>query len=300
LLRLPISILFFALFSYSSTALSDDLQDNESTETSKHQGIYDAASSLDFELAALVGGIAYLGIAEWDWGSASFSLNDEGFFGMDTGSGGADKLGHLYSAYLIDEYLTSSLYEKSGDRQYAAYNAALFSWGLMMFVELFDGYSSDHGFSYEDVIMNTTGIVISYLRNTIPQLNDKLDLRIEYHPSKGMKGFHPITDYSGLRYSAALRLSGFDKLKDTSMKYFELQLGYHARGFKKEDAPYFDKRLADVYVGLGLNLSELLFKPAKKYWQSKVIDYSDTILRYYQLPGTYLRYDVNERTATRR
>jgi len=265
-------------------------------------GILDAASSLSWELTGLVGGIAYLGIEEWNWGSASFSFNSEGWFNMDTGSGGADKLGHLYTSYLFSEFLTNRLYDKSGDIEYSAWNSAVFSWGLMMFVEAFDGYSADHGFSHEDVIMNTTGIAVSYLKNTVPGLDEKLDLRIEYHPSKGMKGFHPITDYTGLRYSLALKLAGFDSIKETPLKFLELQLGYYAQGFKSQDEPYFSKRSANVYLGLGLNLTEVLFKPLKTYWKNDnvLLDYSDTFLRYYQMPNTYLRKNINERRGPRR
>jgi hypothetical protein len=271
-----------------------------SNESSSHRGIYEAADALTWELTGIVAGITYLGIEEWDWGSASFKFNAEGWFNMDTGSGGADKLGHLYTSYLFDEFLTNQLYKKSGDMHFAARNSAIFSWGLMMFVEAFDGYSSDHGFSYEDVVMNSTGIAISYLKNTVPGLDEKLDLRIEYHPSKGMKGFHPITDYTGLTYSAALKLAGFEALKPTPLKYLELQLGYYAQGFKKEDAPYFADRNSSLYFGIGLNLTEVLFKPVKKYWDKPVLKYADTFFRYYQAPATYVSIDLKNRKGPRR
>ncbi|MCK5902645.1 MAG: DUF2279 domain-containing protein, partial [Cocleimonas sp.] len=201
----------------------------------------EAADALKWELGGITGGILYLGLKEWEWGSSSFNFNDEGWFEMNRGSGGADKLGHLYSSYLMSEFLTHRLYKKTGNLNDAALHGALFAESLMLFVEAFDGVSSDHGFSYEDLIMNTAGIGISYLKNTVPALRNKLDLRVEYHPSKADKG-HPITDYTGYNYSAVLKLGGFQSLRKTPLKYVELQLGYHTEGFKKADKAYFDKK----------------------------------------------------------
>jgi hypothetical protein len=263
-------------------------------ESNKTLTIADAAKELKWELGGLTGAILYLGLKEWEWGSSSFKFNDEGWFGLNTGSGGADKLGHLYSTYLMDEFLTNQLYQKTGNLNDAALKGALFAGGLMLLVETFDGISSDHGFSYEDLIMNSTGIGISYLKNTVPGLRNKLDLRIEYHRSQGDTG-HPITDYSGYNYSAVLKLGGFKRLRTTPLKYVELQLGYHAEGFKKDDRPFLDKKKAEVYAGVGLDLTEVFFKPLKTQTDSELVDYADTFFRYYQMPGVYTTTSLKTR-----
>ena len=47
-----------------------------------------------WETAAVFAGATALGIHTWDWGSSKrFKTNPEGWFGKNTGSGGADKLG---------------------------------------------------------------------------------------------------------------------------------------------------------------------------------------------------------------
>ncbi len=263
-------------------------------ENNKVLTFAEASSELKWELGGLTGGILYLGLKEWNWGSSSFKFNDEGWFGIDTGSGGADKLGHLYSTYLMDEFLTDRLYQKTGNLQDAALKGAIFSGGLMLLVETFDGVSSDHGFSYEDLIMNSAGIGISYLKNTVPGLRNKLDLRVEYHRSQADTG-HPITDYTGYNYSAVLKLGGFKQLKTTPLKYFELQLGYHAEGFKKADKPYFKQKKAELYAGVGLDLSEVLFKPLKKQTESEWLDHADNFFRYYQAPGIHTTTSLQTR-----
>ncbi|HIO92156.1 MAG TPA: DUF2279 domain-containing protein [Leucothrix mucor] len=264
-------------------------------DTNKTLTLGEAAQELKWELGGLTGGILYLGLQEWDWGSSSFKFNNEGFFGMDTGSGGADKLGHLYTSYVMSEFLTDRLYHKTGNLNDAAMKGAIFSAGLMLFVEAFDGVSSDHGFSYEDLVMNTAGIGVSYLKNTVPGLRNKLDLRVEYHRSKADTG-HPITDYTGYNYSAVLKLGGFKELRKTPLKYVELQLGYHTEGFKKGDRPYFDKKKTELYAGIGLDLSEALFKPLKKQTDSELVGLADTFFRYYQAPGIYTTTSLQTRS----
>lgn len=247
-----------------------------------------------YEIAAVGGGITYLGVKEWNWGSSSFRFNDEGWFGMDTGSGGMDKLGHMYSSYLIAEAIGNGL-SRENEPEFAATYSALWASSLMLYVEMFDGYSADHGFSYEDVIFNTTGIALSYLRTRNPELKSLLDYRLDYRPSKGMKGFHPVTDYSGMRYLLAVKAAGIPALQDTPFKYLELNLGYMAQGFKAEDAPYFPERSTEFFVGIGFNLDELLFKPLAGHL-GRVGKYASTVSHYYQPRGSYIKTTLHERT----
>lgn len=267
-------------------------------KNSKTLSMYEAADKIKWELAVVVGGVLYTGITKWNWGSSNeFKLNSEGWFGMDTGSAGADKLGHMYSSYLVNEFFNKRLLGKTDDIMSAALYSALFSSSVMLFIEVWDGYSVDHGFSYEDLIFNTAGIGVSFLKNTVPGMDDKLDLRVEYHPTQEHRD-HPITDYSGYWYSAVLRAGGFEDLQSTPLKYFELLVGYHAEGFKENEEHYYDEMRTEVYVGVGLNLTELIFKPLKSYTDSSLLDYPDTFFRYYQPKYTYISTSVNERTAS--
>ncbi len=253
-----------------------------------------AASTAAWELTGLTAGITVLGAQSWDWGSSSFNMNSEGWFGMDTGSGGADKLGHLYTTYLMSEWLTYTLEQSTHQPKESALYGSLFGWGLFLYIEVFDGYSDDHGFSTEDLIMNSIGSGFSYLKSTQPWLRDKVDLRVEYLPSQGMKGIHPMTDYSGYKYLAVLKPAGFKNLEDSFLKYFEFQVGYYTRGFKKEDAPYFDQRESTLYTAVSINLSELIFKNIHPKYQNTTQPI-DSFFKYYQMPGIYAAQDIHQR-----
>ncbi len=290
-----IALLFNMIISSSSANYNDENITN--IKSYEKLTALSAADKVKWELAAITGGAIFLGINSWNWGSSnSFKFNNEGWFSTDTGSAGADKLGHLYSSYLINEFFNKRLLYKTDNKMEAAMYSAIFSSSIMLMVEVFDGYSDDHGFSYEDLISNSIGIGISYLKNTVPGLDEKFDLRIEYDPTEE-HGDHPVTDYSGQTYSVALKLGGFDDLKDTPFKYFELQLGYHAEGFKKNEHYYFPEKRTELYVAIGIDLTEVFFKPVKKYTDSPLVDYVDTFFRYYQAP-VYISTPINERKVS--
>jgi hypothetical protein len=106
-------------------------------------------------------------------------------FGKNTASGGIDKLGHAFSAYLLADALHGHLSSQLGPSDNAAMTASLLSFGTMAVVEVFDGLAKNHGFSYQDLFVDAAGAAFSYLRNTVPGLRDKLDFRVQYIPTGG-------------------------------------------------------------------------------------------------------------------
>lgn len=195
----------------------------------------------------------------WNWGSShSFHSTAEGWFGLNTENGGADKLGHAFSGYLITNGLAEQLLRQGRSPKQAALTSALNTQALLTYVEIYDGYSVNHGWSMEDLVMNMVGSGAAYLRQATPGLRDKLDFRLEYQPS-GYKGFSAITDYAGQKYVLTVKLSGFNELRNTSWRYVELQTGYYTRGFSRDEQARGQTRSRHSFVGIGLNWSELLF-----------------------------------------
>lgn len=212
-----------------------------------------------WETAGAFAGLTALGLFSWDWGSSkTFKVNDEGWFGEDTGSGGADKLGHAFSSYAMTNLLADRLEYKGRSPERAARNAALTTQAVMFYVEIFDGYSGDHGFSKEDMVMNALGSGLAYARAAVPGLRELIDFRLEYEAS-GYKGYRPLSDYSGQKYVLALKLSGIRGLNQSFLRHFELQTGYYTRGFSKEEKADGLTRQRHQFVGIGLNLNQLLF-----------------------------------------
>lgn len=211
-----------------------------------------------WETGGVVAGVTALGVTSWNWGSSeSFRFNPEGWFGNDTGSGGADKLGHAFTSYAMTNVLADRLVRQGRSPGRAALSAALTTQAVMLYVEVFDGFSGDHGFSREDMVMNLIGTGLAYARTVNPKLRDVLDFRLEYQAS-GYKGFRPLSDYAGQKYLLALKLGGFETLRQTPLRFFELQAGYYTRGFSKEERADGLVRRRQSFVGVGINLNELL------------------------------------------
>ncbi len=228
-----------------------------------------------------VGVVTVWGVVNWDYFSNSPKSTSEGWFGNDTDSGGADKLGHMYTSYVVAHGLSSLYQYWCFNQQDAAFYGALSSLAILGYMELGDAFS-DYGFSREDFIANSAGALLGYYLYKSPALARKLDFRWEY-------GLHPndndfVTDYENSKYLFALKLNGFDSLQDSWLRHIELQLGYYTRGF--DDAT--ETRQRNLYLGIGINLTDLFTRHGYKK--------TGTVLRYLQIPGSNVEFkrDINQ------
>jgi len=219
------------------------------------------------------------GFSQWGYGDEDFHYDDEGWFAKETSNGGADKLGHFYTNYLITRILTP-LYENWGYSNkdaalYASLSTVFFS-GLLM--EVGDGFS-EHGFSKEDLIVDVLGAAAGYLLATQPNLAKKIDFRVEYNPFLDTDNVTDFTtDYERMKHLVAIKAEGFEMFEDNYMRYVELHIGYYTRNFNHDSMP-IEERERNLYVGIGINLSTLL-RPA-------IGDYAK-VFNYYQVPYTYI------------
>ncbi|MFC2074450.1 DUF2279 domain-containing protein [Campylobacterota bacterium] len=222
------------------------------------------------------------GVANWDYGKSKPHAEKEEWFGRNTESGGADKLGHFYSSYFVGSGL-SSLYESWGyGKKDAALYGSLSSFVIMNYMEIGDAFSSEFGFSYEDFLMNTFGALSSYFFYINPELSKRIDLRIEYIPSFDTADI--VTEYEKMKFLVAFKAEGFDFITNPYLKYSELHVGYYTRNYI---GSYSQESERIIYLGVGINLSRL----------ARENDYKKTahFLNYYQIPYTYipLEKDLN-------
>lgn len=263
-----------------------------------------------WELAAVGTAILAVGLKDWGWGNASgFQTIEEGWFSKNTRHGGMDKIGHAFSAYVIADLLTDRIRAGAADPTGAPITAALVSFGIMGLVETVDGFTGRHRFSREDIVANGAGALFAILRNSVPGLRDKLDWRIMYTPASFERP--GITSDAGIlppyerqRYIMALKGSGFETLKSTPLRYVELHAGFDARGFEKRERELGYPIERSFYVGLGLNLNEVLFGSGN---YPNLRTYRDTLpgwaarktLEYVQVPYTSV-YRENRFSTIRR
>jgi len=221
-----------------------------------------------------VAAITLWGVVKWDYFTVSPHAESEGWFGNDTSSGGADKLGHMFTSHVATHGL-AALYEHwDFDQDDAALYGAMSSFIIMGYMEFGDSFSN-YGFSGEDFVANTAGALWGYLTYRDPVLANRIDFRWEY-------GIHPtktdlVTDYENSKFLFALKLNGFERFQDSWMKHLEFHLGYYTRGFQ-DDEP---DRERNLYMGLGFNLTDMFARRGHRK--------TAKALRYLQVPGSYLR-----------
>jgi hypothetical protein len=237
-----------------------------------------------------LGIITALGVAEWDYGSHSFRTANEGWFDGDTAYGGADKLGHVFTCYLLTG-IYNWIYKDWGySENDAILLGAASSWTTMSLIEIGDGLSKSQGFSWQDEVMNTLGVGMAYLRHRFPAVRERVDFRWEWFPSPAVREgerFDILTDYSGQKFLLAFKLDGWLRTGSPVMKALEFQVGYYTRGYVSDDEHFFDGQHRYGYVGIGLNVTYLLDR-LTGHRAAGVFD-------YYQVPYTYVsgREDFN-------
>lgn len=234
---------------------------------------------------ATAGALAIYGAVTWDYGSNSFEIHDEGWFGRDTRYGGADKLGHAWAAYSLAS-VYSRIYRHWGYSDEDAITiGALSSWMQTTIIEIGDGFSKSQGFSWQDETMNTLGVGVAYLRHRFPAIRDTVDFRAEWFPSPAFRHGEEgdvFTDYSGQKYLLAIKPDGILKTGSPLLKALEFQVGYYTRGYAASDEDYFDQQHRYGYVGIGLNVTYLL--------ERLTGNRAANIFDYYQVPCTYVSH----------
>ncbi|WP_395397502.1 DUF2279 domain-containing protein [Novosphingobium sp. BL-8A] len=223
--------------------------------------------------------------------TAPFHFKNEGWFGKDTENIGVDKLTHAFDTYLLAEFFHSRIHERTGASQGDAVTGAIIASGLMAFNEISDAIEPDSGYSLQDVTMNIAGATLSVLRNTIPGMKEKFSFKVEVVPDKNVYSIQGKSHYAQQRFMFSLKGAGFEKLHNTPLRFLDLQLGYFATDFSNADKAAGVDPKRHIFVGVGLNLGELLFSGSR----SRLGKAAYTVLDYFQIPYTSVRYDTTGR-----
>lgn len=236
-----------------------------------------------WESGAVLAGVSALGFSSWEWGSSkTFQWKREGWFEADTYLGGSDKLGHAYTSFAVTNVLFDHLVTEGRTPERAALSAVLTTQTIMTYMEILDGFSGQYGFSPEDMVSNLAGSGFAYLRATRPGLRELVDFRLEYE-------FLGYKDYKfSSNYLLALKMSGVDALRDSPLRFLELQAGYSARGYLKAEEDAGIMRSRSVFIGIGLNLSEL-FLGRRESRESTTRKNGRLIFEHIQMPNTATR-----------
>jgi len=231
--------------------------------------------------AALTLGGVYAGFTTWTyfaWYRKHRALNQfkwggDGWLGLQTYAGGADKFGHAWATMSLARLGTEMLYQWGG---YSKLTSTLVSTALseLLFlgVEVKDGFYYE--FSYSDAAGDTLGALAAAALSLSPRLDELFDFRVQYFPSAAYRkqfdggNVNIAEDYSGETYLLALHLGAIHSLRDQSWggwaRFVDIAAGFETRGYKPDPPNTPNTMLPDyehhqnLYLGVSLNAQGLL------------------------------------------
>jgi len=268
--------------------------DHVPRQYASHPTFWKQAGSIGTELALFAAYFSVQSGKKLFHETTAFHFNSEGWFGKDTTNVGMDKMGHAFNTYLIAEILHARMHKNTNASEGDALTAGILASGFMALNEISDGIETDSGYSMEDIAMNTAGAVFSVLRNTIPGMKEKVAFKIEIVPDDNIYSAKGQAHYAQQRFMFSLKGSGFEELRKTPFRVVDFQVGYWASNFSAEDRAAGKGPKRHLFVGLGLNLGELLFGNSR----STLGKAGYTVLDYFQVPYTSIRLDAQGRLLT--
>ena len=187
----------------------------------------------------------------------------EGWLGSKQYAGGADKLGHLWATMGLARFGTELLQWGGHDKLKAAIIGTALSEALFVGVEVKDGFYFE--FSFGDLTFDTLGAVLGFALSMSPRLDELIDFRVEYWPSKAYRAqleggnVNIAEDYTGETYLLALHLGGIHQLRDWKYggwsRFVDVALGYGTRGYKPEQPPGADPYPLSQHMSIGVSLN---------------------------------------------
>ncbi len=183
-------------------------------------------------------------------------------FGVDGYAGGADKLGHAWTGYLLSRATTGFLTTAGWPRLESSVVAASISQVFFTLSEFED--SLIYQFEISDVIANVAGAAFAVLMVNVPAVDRLIDFRLEYFPSKDYRrtvredgNIDFFQDYSGQSYMLALHLDAVPRMPRV-LGFADVVVGFESRNYSPPRADLSDAPTQRLYLGLSLNVQHVL------------------------------------------
>ena len=183
-----------------------------------------------------------------------------------------DKAGHLFSSYHLGVFGANALKWSGCDQKSQLIYGSTIGLAFMTTVEVFDGYSSEWGFSWGDMAANATGTSL-YVSQELLWKEQRIVPKFSFHTTQ-YASVRPnvlgnslsqqiLKDYNGQTYWLSVNVHSF--FKDAKIpKWLNLAVGYGADGMitgKSETNNLFlypeTKRARQFYLSLDADLTKI-------------------------------------------
>ncbi len=183
-------------------------------------------------------------------------------FGVTGYAGGADKLGHAWTGYLLSRATTGFLTTAGWPRLESSIVAASISQVFFTLSEFED--SLIYQFEISDVIANVAGAAFAVLMINVPAVDRLLDFRLEYVPSKDYRrtvrddgNIDFFQDYSGQSYMVALHLDALPRMPRV-LGFADVVVGFESRNYSPDPIDPLTAPTQRLYLGVALNVQRVL------------------------------------------
>ena len=164
-----------------------------------------------------------------------------------------DKLGHWWGATAIQHIFSSSLSWSNFSDQTSVVLGSILAFAYQLYVETYDGYASNWGFSPGDAVFDFGGAFYPLVQYYFPGLKN-INLKLSYYPSKRLLKKNPddelyknkfvIDDYEGQSFYLSFKFNNFlpKELEKFWPDFLCLAVGYQMRnwdGYGKADKNYY-------------------------------------------------------------
>jgi hypothetical protein len=206
-----------------------------------------------------------------------------------------DKWGHMLGGYHLARFGYAGLREACVGKNKAIAWSAAYAALFQLQIEIFDGKFKKYGFSYADVIANTTGQAIAVAQEIRPSLR-AIKPTFSYHKTQALKNganaeLRPSLDYSGQTYWFSADMSQLlpNAAKPYWPSFIRLSAGHSITDWVDPNPPGGPRR-AKRKILLSLD-----FDPEKLPGNSPLWKSIKHTLSYYRFPAPALQLTPNLR-----
>jgi hypothetical protein len=220
-------LIFFLKFSFGFTqSINTFLKPSDSLSKSRIKGVVISETAL--------ASLALVGLNQlWysDYPHSSFHTIDDSSEWLQM-----DKVGHLFSTYHLGSFGANSLKWTGADRNSQLLYGSTIGFAFLSVVEVFDGTSSQWGFSWSDMAANATGTSL-YVSQELLWNEQRIVSKFSFHttqyasvrPNVLGNSFSQqvLKDYNGQTYWLSANVHSF--LKQSKIpKWLNVAVGYGA------------------------------------------------------------------------
>ena len=256
-------LLFFLKFSFGFTqSINSFLKPSDTLNKPRLKGV--VISETAMASAALVG-LSQLWYS--DYPHSSFHTIDDSSEWLQM-----DKAGHFFTTYNMGSFGANALKWSGASKKSQLLYGSTLGFAFMTVVEVFDGNSSQWGFSWSDMAANAAGTGL-YVSQELLWKEQRIVPKFSFHTTE-YASIRPnvlgnsfpqqiLKDYNGQTYWLSTNLHSFFK-QSKIPKWLNLAVGYGADGMitgKSETSDVFlypeTKRTRQFYLSLDVDLTKI-------------------------------------------